>query len=77
MWNEIVDKSGHPSWHGRNLNALNDGWVTGGLDGNGPPYSFCFRNVAMIPLEIREIAFAVMEIADESVKENGGEIFHR
>lgn len=44
MWDELVYKSGHPWWHGRNLNALHDGWETGGLDQFGPPNEFVFNN---------------------------------
>jgi RNAse (barnase) inhibitor barstar len=76
MWDDIVIKSGHPAWHGRNLDALADGWVTGGLDKHGPPYEFVFLNCDQIPGELKELATAVMEIAAESVQENGGSITH-
>jgi RNAse (barnase) inhibitor barstar len=74
MWDEIVTKSGHPAWHGRNLNALSDGWITGGLDKHGPPYEFIFSNCDQVSEELKEVATAVMEIAEESVQENGGSI---
>ncbi|MCP3956917.1 MAG: barstar family protein [bacterium] len=74
MWHDIVIKSGHPAWHGRNLDALADGWVTGGLDEHGPPYEFVFISCDQVPEELKEVAAAVMEIAEESVQENGGSI---
>lgn len=74
LWDEIVVKSGHPSWHVRNLNALNDGWVTGGLDEFGPPYEFISQNVDKIRTDFLDLANAVMRIACESIKENGGQV---
>jgi ribonuclease inhibitor len=29
-----------PCWHGRNLDAINDSWVTGGICPDGPPFKF-------------------------------------
>ncbi len=76
LWREIIFKSGHPSWHGRNMNALADGWVTGGLSPDGPPYEFVFDNCNRIHETMLDLATAVMEIAEDSVLENGGSI-HR
>lgn len=74
MWDDIVQLSGHPQWHGRNLDALHDGWVTGGLDEYGPPYAFVFRNFDKILPELRIRAQQVMRSAALSVAENGGTI---
>lgn len=74
MWEEIVTRSGHPAWHGRNLDALSDGWVTGGLDSYGPPYEFIFTNCRHVADDLRGIAIAVMGIAVESIVVNGGKM---
>ena len=74
MWDETVARSGHPDWHGRNLDALNDGWVAGGLDEHGPPYEFVSTNCEQISEALQEVAKVVMEIADDSVRENGGTV---
>jgi hypothetical protein len=74
VWEEIVSKSGHPSWHGRNLDSLSDGWVTGGLDPHGPPYEYIFKNCDHVGDNQRELAIAVMKIAVESIVNNGGTI---
>ncbi len=74
MWDQLVKRSGHPAWHGRNLDALRDGWVTGGLDEYGPPYEFVFLNCARIPSALEPVARSVMELADRSVVENGGTV---
>lgn len=74
LWDAIVSKSGHPTWHGCNLDALNDSWVTGGLDEHGPPYEFLFKNCESVPVPLRELAKAIMNIAQLSVNENGGSL---
>ncbi|MBD5779657.1 barstar family protein [Pelagicoccus sp. NFK12] len=40
FYDTVLPQSEAPSWHGRNLNALNDSWVTGGINRGGPPYNF-------------------------------------
>lgn len=74
LWDEIVRRSGHPEWHGRNLDALRDGWVVGGLDDHGPPYDFCFIACSSITPELSQLAESVMATAAESVDANGGSI---
>jgi len=72
LWEILCRQAQEPDWHGRNLDALNDSWVTGGINLTGPPYEFEFLNCSKINLSIRELAAAVMEIARDSVRENGG-----
>jgi hypothetical protein len=48
--------------------------VTGGLDCNAPPYAFTFYNCSTIQNGLKELAESVMDIAAESVNENGGSI---
>jgi hypothetical protein len=72
FWNFICLEGKEPPWHGRNLAALNDSWVTGDINQTGPPYEFCFLNCASINESIQDFAKAVMEIARDSVHENGG-----
>ena len=76
LWRDVVEKSGHPRWHGRNLDALRDGWVTGGLDEFGPPYEFVFLNCDQVPDHLLELSRSVMGTAADSVRENGGTIRH-
>lgn len=63
-----------PGWHGDNLDALNDSWVTGGICSSGPPYTFVFRNESALTPELSEFARRVLEIAEDSIRENGGSI---
>lgn len=72
FYNQVLPQCQSPSWHGRNLGALSDSWVTGGIDPGGPPYQFRFLGSNSIDSDIKDFAEAVIEIARESVYENGG-----
>ena len=72
LWVVLCREAQEPEWHGRNLNALRDSWITGGINPTGPPYVFSFINCGRINPDINEIAIAVMEIASDSVQANGG-----
>jgi hypothetical protein len=72
MWDVLCQQGKEPAWHGRNLDALNDSWVSGGIGEAGPPYRFRFLNCTRIIGPLAEAAAAVMEIARASVAENGG-----
>ncbi len=70
----VLPQCGSPSWHGRNLDALNDAWVTGDIDSGSPPFSFCFLNGRQTPADLTAFRDAVEEIARDSVNQNGGQI---
>jgi RNAse (barnase) inhibitor barstar len=72
LWDFVCREGREPEWHGRNLSALKDSWVTGDVNQTGPPYEFHFQKCATIDETIQELAEAIMEIARESVDENGG-----
>jgi hypothetical protein len=72
LWDVLCYQAQEPVWHGRNLNALNDSWVTGDINPTGPPYEFKFLNCDCINPSINNVAIRVMEIARDSVQENGG-----
>lgn len=72
FWNFVSREGKEPAWHGRNLAALNDSWVTDDINQTSPPYKFCFLNCASINESIQDFAKVVMEIARNSVHENGG-----
>ena len=63
---------GAPEWHGRNLNALNDSVVTGGIYESGPPFNVKHMNCSKSIEGIREFQEAVISIFTSSVIENGG-----
>ena len=72
MWDAICREGQEPTWHGRNLDALNDSWVNGGVSESGPPYKFHFLNCNRVAETLTERAGLVMEIARLSVEQNGG-----
>ena len=72
FYDQVLPQGQSPSWHGRNLDALSDSWVTGGIDQAGPPYRFRFCGADALDSELKDFAEAVIEIARQSVAENGG-----
>jgi len=71
---KVLPQTEAPSWHGHNLNAINDSWVTGDICPSGPPFNFVFRGFRDISLDMREVSKAVSKIAQHSVNEHGGEV---
>lgn len=61
-----------PEWHGRNIDALSDSLVTGGINRNDLPYHFIFSNFKSPHLE--EFKEALVEIASLSISEHGGNL---
>jgi RNAse (barnase) inhibitor barstar len=61
-----------PDWHGRNLNAIADSWIAGGINAIGPPYVFVFSSLMRTTPDLIQFRDAVLEIAQESIDENGG-----
>lgn len=72
FYDTIMPQCGSPGWHGRNLDALADCWVTGGIDRNGPPYAFGFFNFESTASHLTTFRDSVLKIADESIDNNGG-----
>ena len=68
----IFAQAKSPEWHGRNLNALGDSWITGDINALGPPYDFIFSNNDCVIEILESFSNAVWEIALESVNSNGG-----
>ena len=61
-----------PEWHGRNLDALSDSVVAGGVVKAGPPFCIKHLNCSKSHKSIREFQAAVISIFTESIIENGG-----
>jgi hypothetical protein len=72
LWDVLLKESNAPTWHGHNLNALRDSWVTGDINPTGPPYAFHFLNSDLISPALVDVAPSVMQIAHTSVQEHGG-----
>jgi hypothetical protein len=63
-----------PEWHGKNLNAIADSWIAGGINESGPPYVFVFSSVNRTIPDLIQFRDAIIAIAKESIDENGGKI---
>lgn len=72
FYDVVLPQCGSPHWHGRNLDALADSWVTGGIDTKGPPYAFEFVRLEEVRGELSDFRDKVVEIAQQSIDENGG-----
>ena len=72
FYDYILPMLGAPGWHGRNLDALNDSVVTGGIYESGPPFNVKNINCSKSIESIREFQEAVISIFTSSVIENGG-----
>lgn len=78
FFDAVLPQCASPSWHGRNLDALQDSWVTGGIDKNGPPYAFRFLAGNAGDPAMALFRSKVEETARRSVDENGGRLeFYR
>lgn len=72
----VLPQTVAPDWHGKNLSAIEDSWVTGDICLGGPPFRFVFRGAEKIDPDFRQFADAIAQIADSSVKAKGGSIHH-
>ena len=71
----VLPQCGSPEWHGRNLDALGDSWVTGDICTNGPPFDFKFVNQSAARGEVlKSLANSVLEIINDSIATNGGSL---
>ena len=74
FFDSVFPQCESPSWHGRNLDALADSWVTGGINQKGPPYAFVFLAIDATPPALTAFRDAVLKIAQESIDVNGGRL---
>jgi RNAse (barnase) inhibitor barstar len=56
FYTSFLKAVGAPSWHGRNLDALNDSVVTGGINKIERPYSLIVVNYGTLSNESRAMA---------------------
>lgn len=54
FYDALLVAIGAPEGHGRNMNALIDSMVWGGINAVKPPYTVRIRGVAVLPNEVRE-----------------------
>ena len=70
FYDSVFRQTGAPDWHGRNLDAINDAWVTGDICSKGPPFDFIMKGEPNSRL-IR-FSLAIEEIIRDSIAEQGG-----
>lgn len=61
-----------PEWHGRNLDALNDSVVSGGVNKIEPPYTIRNLNTGDVDKELVAFQLKVLAIFNEALSEGRG-----
>ena len=53
FYDALLPQIGAPDWHGRNLNAVDDSLVYGGINSKEPPFRFRIINASDLPSPVR------------------------
>ena len=72
FYRSVFSQTGAPEVHGRNLDALHDSWVTGGICREGPPFRFTISNERNAPSLPDGFTAEVRSLASASVEAFGG-----
>jgi len=65
FYGALLKAVGAPEWHGRNINALIDSMVWGGINAVEPPYTVRILNADAVPPAVRE----EIELAANAIQE--------
>jgi RNAse (barnase) inhibitor barstar len=71
FYNALLSKIGAPKFHGRNINALVDSMIWGGINKVDPPYTVRIRGVAQLSKDVRDH----VELAENALRQARAE-FH-
>jgi RNAse (barnase) inhibitor barstar len=52
FYNALLASIGAPTWHGRNLSALQDSMIYGGINAIDPPYTIRIFGAATLPQDV-------------------------
>jgi RNAse (barnase) inhibitor barstar len=64
FYDALLASIGAPEWHGRNLNALLDSMIWGGINALKPPYTIKIWGLANLPKDVRnEVEMAKQDLA--------------
>jgi hypothetical protein len=65
FYDALLPAIGAPDWHGRNINALIDSMVVGGINNLHPPYAVTIVNAIGLPEAVSsEVVFAANAIQE-------------
>jgi hypothetical protein len=66
FYEAILAAIGAPRWHGRNVNALIDSMIYGGISELEPPFTVRITNAEKLPAEAREeLVFVILAMAEQ------------
>lgn len=69
FYQDLLKALGAPEWHGRNLNALIDSMIWGGINELDPPYIVRIENLSLTSEEIRDHVEDVREYMSRAREE--------
>jgi RNAse (barnase) inhibitor barstar len=66
FYDALLSAIGAPKIHGRNLNALTDSMIWGGINAVEPPYTIVISGAANLPKDVRrEVEMAKQALAED------------
>ena len=78
LYDDLLPALGSPEWHGRNINALIDSMIWGGINAVEPPYVVVALNAANLSKDAREeielLRAALIEAREEFHRRNGHDV---
>jgi RNAse (barnase) inhibitor barstar len=72
FYETVLPQLRSPEWHGRNLDALSDGLITGQINDLEPPYIVEMLGVHNIPDHLAGFAKSIIAIWFEAARERAG-----
>src|SRR5579859_7937376 len=71
FYDALLSALGSPEWHGRNINALVDSMIFGGINEISPPYTIRISGISRAPKDVRNH----IELAEKSILEARPEFY--
>lgn len=69
IYESLLHALGAPRWHGRNINALIDSMVYGGINEIDPPYMIIVRGHERAPPDVlRDLTFMILALGEAAAE---------
>jgi RNAse (barnase) inhibitor barstar len=74
FYSALLPKLGAPDWHGRNLDALYDGF-SGGINRLEPPFAVQIEGAEQLPSDMMAFLCKVSAVFEDARTQLGAEVF--
>ena len=74
FYNALLQSLGAPEWHGRNVNALIDSMIYGGINKVEPPYRIAIAGTHAVPGIVSEEIKLVKKCLEDAQSTNPNEV---